>query len=385
MERISFDAGGALLAWVSGIGKEQIKQVWTYAKMAMLFGAVFLLSGLVLYLAEVQVNPRCRTYFDALWLTVVFFLSGFEDFGPVTTLGKAVSLLAFVLGAAFMVVVTGFIASIFVQRRLKEKEMPDHLEDHIAICHWNSGGDRIIRELHSKQAEPETDIVVITPKDPNEAELRKNPEYEKVFFVRNDPTLHEVLRRARVHRAKSVILLADHESSDPDATSVLIALAIQSLCVSQAKPHIVAEASDHRKTQHLRDAGVEEVVCAADYGLGILAQSALYQRLSEVYDHMLTYSGDTNEIYVVKSGNYPENLFLGKTFSEVAEMLNAHRDAENPVILVGLRRGRDGKLVLNPRQVKRGVKNDKFRRFEAGDDLILIAYDPPDLMSLQLE
>ena len=45
---------------------------------------------------------------------------------------------------------------------------------------------------------------------------------------------------------------------------------------------------NHRKSQHLKDAGVDEVVCAMDYGLGILAQCALHAKLSDAYNHLLT-------------------------------------------------------------------------------------------------
>ena len=121
-----------------------------------------------------------------------------------------------------MVFVTGVIASVFVREGLKEKKMPKDVEGHIAICNWNEGGDNIIEELYSPQAEPETDVVVITTEEVNEGELRGSKAYEKVFFVRSDPTLHDVLRSTRVHKSRSVILLANKKSPDPDAQTALI-------------------------------------------------------------------------------------------------------------------------------------------------------------------
>ncbi|MCD5383424.1 NAD-binding protein [candidate division WOR-3 bacterium] len=147
----------------------------------------------------------------------------------------------------------------------------------------------MVKELHKPQAEPKTEIVIVTDREINEAELRKNKAYERVFFIRSDPILHYVLKASRVNLAKSVVILANEESPDPDANSALIALAIIKLCNTGPRPHIVTEAINHRKIEHLRDAGVGEVICATDYGLGLLAQCALHAKLSTVYNNLLSY------------------------------------------------------------------------------------------------
>jgi len=252
--------------------------------------------------------------------------------------------------------------------------MPKELDSHIIMCNWHERADRIIKELHSPLAAPETNIIVITEQTVNEQELRLSPEYEKVFFVESDPTLHEVLKRARAHLASSVIILADDTFPDPDAKTALIALALHRLTKELSQhPHVIAEVMNHHKIQHLLDAGVDEWVCSHDYGLGILAQSALYGKLSEVYQQLLTYSSDTNEIYMVDEQHYPTQ-FLGKTFTEVADKLNHQKNVENPAILLGVKRGEH--VILNP-------KPEEFDVFQSGDLLIVVAFDPPDLRYLE--
>lgn len=242
------------------------------------------------------------------------------------------------------------------------------------MCNWHERADRIVKELHSPLAAPETDIIIVTDKTIHEAELRMSPEYEKVFFVGSDPTLHEVLKRARAHLASSVIILADDDFPDPDAKTALIALALFRLTRElPTRPHVIAEVMNHHKTQHLLDAGVDEWVCSHDYGLGILAQSALYGKLSEVYQQLLTYSSDTNEIYMVDERHYPQS-FLGKTFTEVADILNHQKHADNPAILLGVKRAE--RVILNP-------KPGEFGTFTSGDYLIVVAFDPPDLQYLE--
>lgn len=324
----------------------------------------------VIYHAEREFDPTL-TLFDAFRIVLVFFLGEYGD-TPETEVGKLFSVFLFVLGIIVVAALIGKIASIFVEMKMEVK-MPSGLEEHIVICNWHELGDRIVKELHSPLAAPDTEIIIITEQTVNEVELRVSPEYEKVFFIRSDPTLHDVLRRAHVHHAKSVIILTDRECSDPDAKTALISLAITKLEQTvERKPHIIAEVLNHNKVQHLVDAGVDEWVCSIHYGLGIIAQAALYGKISDVYQQLLTYSAETNEIYLVHDAKYPRS-FLGKTFREVSEILNVQRHPENPAILVGVKR--NNRVLLNPKQ-------REFQTFQAGDSLIVMSFDQPDLRYL---
>lgn len=334
----------------------------------------YISSGIGLYLQEHNVNTRIGNLFDAYWLMTVFFLSGFEDFGPVTSGGRVLSLFMFLLGLGAVAAITGKIASVLVIRGQKEAKMPKEVSDHFAICNWNDGGDKIIKEIHAPQGEPETEIIVVTDKELNEVELRKSPEYEKVYFIKSDPTLHSVLMGSRVHLAKSVIILADNQCPDPDAKTALIALAITKLERGEVrKPHIVAEVINHRKIEHLRDAGVDEWICATNYGLGIIAQCAMHQKLSEVYQRLLHYSKETNEIYMVEGEKFP-SVLNGMTFKEASRLLNDKREAINPVILLGVKR--NDRIILNPR-------NEEFDQFKPDDALIVMAFDNPALSGIK--
>ena len=249
----------------------------------------------------------------------------------------------------------------------------------IILCNWNDGGDRIVRELHADEAAPNTDIRVVADMDIHEAELRKHIAYRKVHFIKSDPVLHHVLAGEKVDAATTVIILADTRAPDPDAKSAMIALAVSSLCHGDTRPRILAEAMNHRRMEHLKDAGCDEVICAADFGLGILAQCALHPKLSIVYNNLLTYSADTNEVYVVAGERFPRAL-LGMTFAEGGDFLNRRRDRINPAILIGVRRGEE--VFLNPQTDRRNTPGAPFDTFREGDALIVISYGPPDLSQL---
>lgn len=337
----------------------------------VVFLAVFFLGAVVIiYHFEGAQNPEL-TPFDAFRIVLVFFLGEYGD-TPITKAGQFVSVVTFVMGIVVVAAFIGKLAAVFVELRM-EVRMPKDLERHIVMCNWHGSGDRIIKELHSPLAAPETNVIVITEADVNEPELRQSPEYERVYFIKSDPTMHEVLKRARAHHAKSVIILADPVSSDPDAKTALISLAITKLEQElPQKPHIIAEVTSPNKVQHLVDAGVDEWVCSTDYSLGILAQAALFGKISDVYQQLLTYSAETNEIYLVGDEKYPR-AFHGRSFHDVAQLLNTQRSAENPAILIGVKR--EERVILNPRR-------DEFDVFRPGDTLIVMAFDQPDLQTI---
>ena len=347
-----------------------------YLKVIGVFAVFIAIMTFAFYLCERNEGgamfhqPRAET----IWKIVVYFFTGFADDPPQTVPGRFIAVAVFIVGIALVATLTGRIASYFVRKEMGIV-MPKNISEHIVVCNWNERADRIVSELHSPQGIPDAEIVVIAPTEVNSAEFKGRPEFDNVTFINSDPSFHDILRICNAHRARSVILIADeeHHPDDPDGNSALIALAIHRLCDNEdfEPPHIVAEALDHRRIQHLKDAGVNEVVCAQDFGLGILAQSSIHQGLSEVYNRLLTYSDATNEIYIIE--DIPPG-FIGKTFQEASLAFSRNRSQENPAILIGIKRG--DQMHLNARH-----ENDEcvIGGIKEGDNLIVIAFDPPDL------
>ncbi|MCK4353256.1 ion transporter [candidate division WOR-3 bacterium] len=370
------------------------RSVW--AKLFIAFIVLFFIGVVGMYYCENycekekgKEEKNFENFGQAMLSGWLYVLTGFEDRTPKTTGGKLFATFVFFAGLVVLGTAVGLIAPIFLK---KEVKMPKGMQNHIVICNWNEGGDKIIKEMSfplkelDKERQFETKIVVITDKKVNEEELRKSKEYERVFFVRSDPTLHSVLKVSRVHLTRSVVILADRESQDPDAKTALIALAItKGLCKgSSKKPHIVAEVVNHRKIEHLMDAGVDEYICATDYGFGILAQCTIYPKLSNAYQQLLKYSKKTNELYLIPHSSIPDELWekriKGKPFSKVAAIFNESRDPDNPAVLVGVKR--EGRIILNPMENWKGPQKEKFEEFKEKDDLIVMAFDYPDLSKI---
>jgi len=265
--------------------------------------------------------------------------------------------------------------------REEEGEILKDFKNHILICNWSQKGEKIIKELHSPMAVPEISIIVLSnPRPSNEKWLRNyySREYNNVEFREGNPVFYETLKGANASMARAAIILSNTKSSEPDAESVLITLAINTLWKDNEsnnkevirKPRIVVEVQDHHKMQHLKDAGADDIICAEDYAIGIIAQAAINEKLSEVYHDLLTYCEGTNEIYIVDNPEVSKNM-EGKTFREISRFFLESRSDRNPAILMGFRCGEN--IIMNPRE---------DMKFSEKDALILLAYDIPDVMKL---
>lgn len=261
-------------------------------------------------------------------------------------------------------------------------------QNHILICNWSRKGEKIIKELHSLLAVPDTDIIVLSnPRPGNEQWLREHfrKEYSNVEFREGTPVFYEALKGAGAHKAMGIIILSNPGSADPDAEAVLITLAISTIWKKSLeenssdkedqkkkikKPRITVEVQDPAKMRHMKDAGADDLICAEDYAIGILSQSAINEKLSDVYHSLLTYCEGTNEIYIIDKPEISQWM-RGKTFTEISMLFLENRLKHNPAILLGFRR--ENKIMMNP---KEDIK------FSEKDALIVLAYDIPDVMEI---
>jgi voltage-gated potassium channel len=337
----------------------------THPLSMMSLGGGFILAFciIVTYYAELKVDPSI-TLGDATKTIFLFFIGEYAD-EPQSFLGKSISLIIFLIGIGLTGAIIGKFSSFFVEMK-REKKVPMGLEDHIVICNWNSTGDGIVKNLHSKAIRKKRDIVIIANQEFNESNFRLNKEYESVYFIQNDPSLEEVLRKAAIQDAYSIIILLDCNTAYKDAQNALIALCISNIIKDKnEKPWIIAELEDHSREKQLRIAGINEFISASNFYIGLIAQCALTSGLSHIFKDLLIISDTTNEFY--KIIDYPE-YFIGKSFSQVSEIVNKLADDKNPIILVGIER--EGQIMINP-------KSHSFKGLKTNDILLTIAWNEP--------
>lgn len=351
-----------------------LRKLFKEYKLVRLVSIIFLIwliGASVLWITEGSRNEEFNSLPKSLWNIAIYLFSGLDSGVPETTIGKVIVALILILSLGIVGIFTATIASLLIENRLGGKrKMPKYeLTDHIVICNWNNKGLPLIKEIHAKIIRHKRPAIIISENSDTIQfpEHEDEPEFEDIYVINGDPANEIILKRANVHQAHTVVVLADPTQGElADAKSILICMGIRSICdeVGVPKTYTAVEGLSPQNIEHLRRAGADEIISAGDFSTLLLAQSSLVHGLSKVYRNLLTISEETNEIYLIP---VPEN-YIGKKFSDLGAGIYTSRDAKNPIILVGVKSG--NRVMLNP-------KPSDFNTFQKDDEAIVIAFERP--------
>jgi voltage-gated potassium channel len=292
------------------------------------------------------------------------------DTPPKTTLGRVVSMALLVLGVGLAGLFTATMASFLIERYMRRRNMTNfEMEEHLVLCNWAPRGLEWIREVHAKIIQEKRPVVIIHD-NTDEIDLpdkQDEPAFSDVYIVKGDPTNEIVLRRAKVQRAHSVVILTDdREGKHADGKSVLTCIAIRNICRGEKQPNVATECRNPSNRHHLKKAGADEIISSDELGLRLLARTALFHGMTRVYQELLTVGRDANEMYLLPA---PEAL-VGKDFVELSGMFVKYRADRRSCLLIGIQRGEE--MMLNPIAGEAGA-------LKVDDQLILLSrvlHDP---------
>lgn len=305
---------------------------------------LLLLSAVVLTRVEGVDNAQFHSFRSSLWFATYSLIGG-EPIGgdPSSFVGRVTTLALMLGGMSLFAVFVGTISASMVYRLRSQLEVHeldmDELTDHVVVCGWNESGRTVLRELFGPGTPWDRAVVVVTEEPiPAGSIPREDVRPENLYRHIGDYTRESVLEQVQIHRAESVILLADElvprSNQDCDARTVLAALTIERMSPGI---YTVAELHSRENEELLRKAGVEDVVVADFYAGMILGSVQRNRGLVQVLDDILTQS----------HGNAFQTRDLsarweGLTVSDLAqELLHEHRS-----ILVAVEQ--DGKMLVNP-------------------------------------
>lgn len=233
----------------------------------------------------------------------------------------------------------------FRQYKKKRKEgMANlNLSNHFVICGWNERGKQFLSKARTAMDSYVNGqggkIVVISTKIKKEIDeddfFGLQHDLKNFEFIHGEPTEHDILKRAHVTKAKTVILLADDDTHAADERTFLRAMAISSYCheigdTTEDNIYIIAELNTSKlKTSLLKTADVNEVVTTSEIGSDIILQGMFNHGISEAIESILTYN-EFNEFYTVDLREY-SNL-RGHTYDELLIKLR-----EKGILLLGIR------------------------------------------------
>lgn len=376
-----------LLIWASAINYQ-----YRVASMGRLLLAAFVawVAGAnLLHLTELQlVGPHgpFGGYWRSYWHILIVLVSGIEDKEPLSLLGRVEVTVLLIVGICIVGMLTGHIVSILVKSteragRVAIKPPQGTLHEHIVILGSNNHLDNVIRQVHAALRGRHYILVV----DPKAEELRVTDAdaYGRVFALTGDPGDARVLEQADVQTASRVIVLSADIELDPqtrDNRSLMRALAVQAR--DRHKPLVVALKSEESLLFAAPLEGAE-LLLSRRFGECLIGQAVLNPGIPEIYDRLMTFTRESNELYTVPV--LPE--LVGRSFQEAQLFFldEYQSDEDEDVVLLGLDRSParrpNSRLWLNP-----GAGPDLLGAADsilrADDRLVVMAFELPSFARL---
>ena len=321
------------LRW-SKIKKKIIRYIRYTIKNPLTWFWVFisaLLCSITFINFRTETEAGIETLWDSVWFTIVTTIAGYYEYSPVTLPGRIASLLLLVFGMLVLSMITGKLASYFMDMQMKKEKglMPlKNLKGHFLLCGWRSGFEKILDNIINTNPEITPDLIVLINDAPSEKieNLLDLERFKEIHYVSGDFADENVLKRANIQTAERALIISDHskEYSDLEIDSRTV-LAVISMSNINPGMYIAAELIDSKFEKHLRMAHCDEIILTTDYEHNLLASASGGMGYSNVMRALISDDAD--------SGILIEDIpsqFFGKSYSEYRKSLSY------PKILIGL-------------------------------------------------
>ena len=321
------------LRW-SKINKKIIRNIRYTLKNPLTWFWVFisaLLCSITFINFRTETEAGIETLWDSVWFTIVTTIAGYYEYSPVTLPGRIASLLLLVFGMLVLSMITGKLASYFMDMQMKKEKglMPlKNLKGHFLLCGWRSGFEKILDNIINTNPEITPDLIVLINDAPSEKieNLLDLERFKEIHYVSGDFADENVLKRANIQTAERALIISDHskEYSDLEIDSRTV-LAVISMSNINPGMYIAAELIDSKFEKHLRMAHCDEIILTTDYEHNLLASASGGMGYSNVMRALISDDAD--------SGILIEDIpsqFFGKSYSEYRKSLSY------PKILIGL-------------------------------------------------
>lgn len=308
-------------------------------KVPRLFLTLFIvisLCGITAYYFENR-NPNSliKTISDGIWWGFVTITTvGYGDKYPITIPGKIAGIIIMFSGMVLTVLFSGTIASILVDRKLKEGKGLQNLTltNHIVICGWNNNGSNILedfKQLAIKNNE-KYKIVMVNEKEIdflNELQFAFATKQLQIEIVRGNFTREQVLLKANIKKAQSAIILSDDSGNNTfqnaDERTILGAYTITNLNPSIT---INVELFNSMNEQYLKNTNTENIIINGEFNSFLLINSAIRPGIPRAAKEIMNMQSENKMI----SKKIPSE-FIGKDFLSLFEHYK-----NNECILIGI-------------------------------------------------
>lgn len=328
---------------------DEIREYYRILKNERFFRILLITSLIILYGAlaiffadRYYATKGASGIFDAIyWSLVTIATVGYGDIVPSSKLAKVFALMIIISGPALLSLITASVASILVERKIKEGKGLETItdKDHIIICGWNENGERVIDGILQQTRDTPPVIVLVNELDRDEVQtIQYKYKDHNIRFVRGSFVKEDILARANLVRAKAAVVLADssggHNIEKADERTIFGTMAIKAMA---SKVRTCAELIRAENREHLVRANVDEIIVRGESAGSLLATSAVSPGVSDSISLLLN-NQDENKLWRIRV----PSKYIGLGFGELAAHL----------------RERSGALLLAVVREKESVKLD---------------------------
>lgn len=241
------------------------------------------------------------SFVDAFYMTIITVATvGFEEVHPLDVYGRIFTaflvMISFGIFAYAVTAVTRFVFDGEFNQLFKERKLNasiEKLSNHIIICGYGRNGRQAAQVLKKHKQR----FVVIE----KNAELTSSMQHQYSDLVINaDATLDEVLLKAGVLRAKSLIT-----TLPADADNLFIVLTARNL---NDKLTIISRASEDNSDTKLKIAGANNVIMPDKVGGAHMASLVMKPDVVEFIDYIVGQGGDSVNMEEITFENIPDSL-----------------------------------------------------------------------------
>ena len=258
------------------------------------------------------------TLLHTVWYSAVTITTvGYGDVSPTSNLGKVVGIIFLILNFGVITVLSGTVASVLVAARLTGGATVDEdkYKAHTIICGWNQFVQPLLKIV---DADTSVSPVVIVINETSEDIVGRAIHTFKrldVMHVKDNYTREEVLKKAFMERAATVIFVPDTSgllpTESPDEQKTILAV----LTAKGLAPavNVVAHTTDPENVSHLQRAAANEIVVTDAYTANLLANHIVNPGMPQFVNHVFDPTSQNGRI---KALELPQEM-IGESHRKV--------------------------------------------------------------------
>ncbi|MCU0822344.1 MAG: ion channel [Spirochaetes bacterium] len=268
-------------------------------------------------------TANIKTFEDSIWWAMVTSTTvGYGDYFPVSRAGRIIGIIIMFFGVALMGAVTGNIASLLVEKQLKEGRGLEKLKlkNHFIICGWKRDMASFLHDIMSKNRNYlSSEMVLINTAEPEEIEnLKSDSELKHINYIQGDYVDERVLQRANIKNAARVLVLADvlvqGSSQEVDSRTVMTIITIKSI---SKYIYTCAELISSKFKNYLMTSNCDEIILSSEYNRLMIANASSGSGISHVISELLDIKTDV----AINTIDIPKN-YIGRQYNELSKYVH---------------------------------------------------------------